>query len=560
MEVEKKRSLKRTSRSASQLQPLTARDKRMLSSHLSTANLQRNVNATLESTSDSNEKKEIAQVLQRLRKRYDLFKREGDEFEQRIQQANEEMQQIDQTELSAAGNDNKVLSKIESKKREVEVLKAKIEEVLQDKKTYQHMVERMKKERLIFEANKKELEKNLSKKQDIVKSESFRLLKAKEGQKQTQYALTGLRRDVKRENKKQKDTIGLLSKTIEAKHHEVSKRESRNKRQQEIAETAAAEGRDAKEIALREHALLHQFLRHFLKNKMDNEMQRNQATEEAYQKIRTATGLTDINDIVSKFLTREQAYTDLVNAVQEAENKVEALKKINEDYKSRLQDLKIFSVNDGNRSFKSLDEAEHHHKEEAKLLQELLEKHNQHRIELNQIKKWVPDQVERLEEMHHKDNGQVLSFRLDEIYKPQSGLFEKKDGDTLEAFSNVRDIMLAALKKLEESAEDEQMAEILKQKTSTEISLEEKNIRVNAGNSTLPGLGMDSEQTQRNDDDYEDEVMMDLIEVRKELKKTAHRHGKGDETGRRHHRRYKNQQNHQVSTSRSGGVTLPKIV
>ena len=43
----------------------------------------------------------------------------------------------------------------------------------------------------------------------------------------------------------------------------------------------------------------------FLKKKMEKEMQGHMYVEEAFQKIRTATGFSDVNEIVHRFLTRE---------------------------------------------------------------------------------------------------------------------------------------------------------------------------------------------------------------------------------------------------------------
>ena len=38
-------------------------------------------------------------------------------------------------------------------------------------------------------------------------------------------------------------------------------------------------------------------------------MNRHMAVEEAFQNIRTETGFSDVNEIVHRFLTREQTYS-----------------------------------------------------------------------------------------------------------------------------------------------------------------------------------------------------------------------------------------------------------
>ena len=51
--------------------------------------------------------------------------------------------------------------------------------------------------------------------------------------------------------------------------------------------------------------MVHRLYSFFLKKKMEKEMKKYLFIEDAFQKIRTATGQSDVQEIVSKFLTRE---------------------------------------------------------------------------------------------------------------------------------------------------------------------------------------------------------------------------------------------------------------
>ena len=77
----------------------------------------------------------------------------------------------------------------------------------------------------------------------------------------------------------------------------------------------------------------------FLKKKMENEMKKNYGIEDAFQKIRTATNLSNVNEIVHRFLTREQTYSELLIAVSENERKIENLRKDHETWGSKLHEL-----------------------------------------------------------------------------------------------------------------------------------------------------------------------------------------------------------------------------
>jgi len=50
----------------------------------------------------------------------------------------------------------------------------------------------------------------------------------------------------------------------------------------------------------------------FFKRKMEREMEKYSQIEKAFQTIRTTTGNSDVKEMVTKFMTREQTYADLL--------------------------------------------------------------------------------------------------------------------------------------------------------------------------------------------------------------------------------------------------------
>lgn len=70
-------------------------------------------------------------------------------------------------------------------------------------------------------------------------------------------------------------------------------------------------------------------------------MKRTSQFEKAFQEIRAATGYSDVQDIVQKFLTREQTYAQLLYSVGEQEEKIDDLRQDNEIWRGKLHDLQI---------------------------------------------------------------------------------------------------------------------------------------------------------------------------------------------------------------------------
>jgi hypothetical protein len=76
-----------------------------------------------------------------------------------------------------------------------------------------------------------------------------------------------------------------------------------------------------------------------------DQSQRMQKLEEAFSKIRNSTGLTDVNEIVEKFLSRDEKYEQLCNAADEARHKIENLKKEKDEVQTAIAEFQGSSKN-----------------------------------------------------------------------------------------------------------------------------------------------------------------------------------------------------------------------
>ena len=78
-----------------------------------------------------------------------------------------------------------------------------------------------------------------------------------------------------------------------------------------------------------------------MKKKMENEMRNSAQIDEAFKSIKTATGVTDVQEMVKRFLTREQTYSALLISVSESDRKMDQLKRQNDELRARVHELKI---------------------------------------------------------------------------------------------------------------------------------------------------------------------------------------------------------------------------
>lgn len=78
-----------------------------------------------------------------------------------------------------------------------------------------------------------------------------------------------------------------------------------------------------------------------MKKKMEKEMNNHQYVEMAFQQIKTATGYSDVNDIVNRFLTREHTYSQLLMTVSEQERKIDQLRVEHEQHAVKLHEYQM---------------------------------------------------------------------------------------------------------------------------------------------------------------------------------------------------------------------------
>jgi predicted RNase H-like nuclease (RuvC/YqgF family) len=107
---------------------------------------------------------------------------------------------------------------------------------------------------------------------------------------------------------------------------------------------------------MRESLYIQRLWNAFMRKKMEREMKQSHGIDEAFKAIKTATGVTDVQEMVRKFLTREQTYSQLLMNVSESERHIDKLKKDNEELRSRLHELKIDAGESGAGGAGMMDE------------------------------------------------------------------------------------------------------------------------------------------------------------------------------------------------------------
>jgi len=272
---------------------------------------------------DEEEMKEVSFSLAELKKKHDVVKKQVIQKEKSLEMVRKEIEQLGYQEGSA----EMIVYETSTRKQQIEnaikVTKKKTDEETMNSRTYDHMIERLKKDLIAMEIKKKELEGSLRTKQLMYEEHKEQFRKSTEQSKQSKSIFDSLIVNVGSEQKERKQRIVMLTKSIDNKQDNVKRRAERIQRQREIAEAAANENKDADEKHMRVNFMLNKLWNAFIRKKMEKEMKESAHIDDAFKAIKTATGVTDVQELVHKFLTREQTYSELLVAVAESESRID---------------------------------------------------------------------------------------------------------------------------------------------------------------------------------------------------------------------------------------------
>ena len=309
----------------------------------------------LASTDDT---KEVASQLSLIRKKHDKTKEANNKKRAFCDKLKAELEKLN-TSSSMTDQDSKfLLSKIDQLQGILEQNRKKHEDELLCKKSYLYMLDRMKNEKIAMEVKANSLQTSLKSANYKVGTETDKFRKIRENQYQSKVMLQEIKESLAQEQRRKNERIIQLEKSVRQRQELAFKREERQKRQAEISELAANDDRDSQESKSRETILMHRMWFIALCKKFNNEIEKNKSLEQAYSMIKSNTGLSDINEIVERYLTRENNYTGLLKSVSEAEKKLEQLKRQNEQAREQLKIVEIEEPGSTRQIYTEIDETE----------------------------------------------------------------------------------------------------------------------------------------------------------------------------------------------------------
>jgi len=290
---------------------------------------------------EAEEIREVSTQLSQIKKKHDETKRISIAQHAENKRIEKEIAQLSLQEERAFGPAFAMKSQLEQLREQYEETCHKIDEETLTQATYNYVKERLERDFIATKLRTAELEASLKSKKSILELEHTKQRKTKEERLQAKAIFDSLMKNIELEQKDRQERIFELQKCIQNKEASVSRRIERQRKNAEIAEAAANENKDSSELHTRQNLYIQRLWNVYLRKRMVKEMENSKQINDAFQAIKTATQVTDVQEMVRKFLTKEQTYGSLLKTVNQSDSKIEVLRRENEELRARLHDLNL---------------------------------------------------------------------------------------------------------------------------------------------------------------------------------------------------------------------------
>jgi len=300
-----------------------------------------------------------------LEKDVDVQRRKHDDVKNKLR---ERQKQVDgmqdklkdlEKEISKVKNDDTPLTRnIRTLENRLDKAMIKYNEAQSIHKTYEQIVKRLKEERIGFDNQLAAIERTLKAKEKDLEELVLMSHDAQHSKEVAKGELLKLEYQLM-EEKRQRDKDLADRRALVQQKVEVNQRlEKREKARRDMALVEGGEGEGgggnlkSSMFASTFHTALNEHVQ-------EEETKKITTYEEAFRKIKDATGVSDVNEVIQKFLTQDETHNNLVVMTKEAQARIDALNEEKSQAKAKVEEIK-YSGTGSLGSRRIVDEFESH--------------------------------------------------------------------------------------------------------------------------------------------------------------------------------------------------------
>jgi len=290
-------------------------------------------------TEELAELKRLDEQICNLRRTHDNFAHGNMEKRQELDKIADKLRDIAKESIKPGSVGDPSTKETRNLEKKLAVSVSRYEEAYENRRTYDQIMKRLKEGRMGFDGTIAVLDGRLKAKE--MEYEQLLLLSYDANHsKEAAKAELGRLEAIAAEERKLREREVAEQKTLVLHKVEINKELSKREKAALSSDMPAAE--------LPEGAKRNQLYMHMLSDTgIDDEQNNIKAYESAFQKIKEVTGVSDVSEVIEKFLTQEETHKHLVQMTRDSQARIEALHEQKRRAEEQVQRLKYTSSKPG---------------------------------------------------------------------------------------------------------------------------------------------------------------------------------------------------------------------
>jgi hypothetical protein len=217
----------------------------------------------------------------------------------------------------------------------------KFNEAQSIRKTYEQIVKRLKEERIGFDHQLAAIERTLKAKERDLDELKMMSHDATHARDVARNELAQFRHSHEEARRVREKELAERKSYVESRIEQTRRMEQRDEKQREAERAAKGDLTEEQERELRKKEAAEAFASEgAAANRAREEENLVTKYEDMFRRIKEATGVSDVNEVINKFMTQEDTQRSLEDTVREQQQKVDALSEERNTLKTRLEEVK----------------------------------------------------------------------------------------------------------------------------------------------------------------------------------------------------------------------------
>ena len=300
---------------------------------------------------EKDEEKHVEREVEHLRKMYDELKLKSTRQRLELEGLRDSVKDLELDSQRPHMEDNEYTRNIRSLENKLDKSMIKYNEAQSIRKTYEQIVRRLKEERVGFDNQLAAIERTLSAKQRDYEELLLLAGDANHARETALGELDRVRAGYEEERRRRERDLRERHQVVQLRRQMLERMKHREKmRQQLLAQQDNSPDKNAAlaATAASQKALVTEKIE--TRNKID-------IFENAFRKIKEATGVSDVNEVIQKIVSQESTTDNLIALTRENQGKIEALNELRRKVKLSVEEVKYSGVGGGHRR-KTVDDHE----------------------------------------------------------------------------------------------------------------------------------------------------------------------------------------------------------